>query len=71
MTARTVEIVALELAFGSNAQTIADCLGYRQPALLIHQLAVHGCPDLSVRLAKAASLNKISPITHLSDTKGR
>jgi hypothetical protein len=54
MTARTVEIVALELAYGSNAQTIADCLGYRQPALLIHQLAISGCRDLSTRLANAA-----------------
>ena len=53
MTGRLLEIITLELALGSSATHIAACLGYQQPALLIHQLAIHGCPDLSVRLAGA------------------
>jgi len=46
-------LVSMRLEFGWTAQQIADDTG-ESVMMLIHLLAVHGCPNLSVRLAKAA-----------------
>lgn len=50
-------LISMRLEFGWTAQQIADDAG-ETVGMLVHLLSVHGCPELSVRLAKAALLPK-------------
>lgn len=46
-------LISMRIEFGWTAQQVADAAGERVE-MLIHLLAVHGCPDLAVRLAAVA-----------------
>lgn len=48
-------VISMRLEFGWTASQVAAETG-ETLEMLIHLLSVHGCPDLSVRLAKAALL---------------